>query len=129
MKRYKNIRAVFQNEILSGRCYCILSNLQITDPNLCSIEHYVPLARVSYHLATQRNNIFPAYRIINNLKGQLLPCEYENDKVEILQYALDHYKLRQVDKEIVKAAIKNSYTYNINPCKFCILHTWCENSR
>jgi len=128
MKTYKKLRYQFKRDIRRGSCYCILSGLPIYDPKQLSLEHAVPLSRGAYLETRQDYNIFPAYKIINNLKGNLLPCEWAAHRCDILQNALDRHKLTRDDKEIVEDALNYVKVYNFQPCSICFLYEKCKDS-
>jgi len=129
MKAYKELRAQFKEDVLAGNCYCILSGLKIENLKDLSLEHFVPLSRTEHALATQNQNIFPAHVVINHIKSSLLPCEWQLEKIKLLQKALKKNHLSKHERDIVEKAIQNSYTYNIYPCKLCVLVENCENAR
>lgn len=129
MKNYKKLRYKFKQDIKRGSCYCILSGLKIYDAKQISLEHVVPLCRGPYLETRQDYNIYPAYKIINNLKGSLLPCEWAAQRCSILQYALDRYKLTLNDRKIVEDALNNVKRYKFDPCSICFLYDNCEYSR
>lgn len=128
-KYYKETRQRFRNEIKLEECYCILSGLKIKNINDLSIEHYCPLSRVSYQLSTQEANLYPAYKIINNIKGNLLPCEFEEEKIQLYKMILYKNKLKDHDRKIVEKALDYSDKYIINPCFYCVLLDTCSKNR
>lgn len=123
-KYYKEIREKFRQDVRDGNCYCVLSGLQITNLKDLSLEHYCPQSRVSYNLAKQPANIFPAIRVINSVKSNLLPCTWEFYKVEILQKAITKSHNKR-ERNILQAALDNAPFYKINPCDYCILYNNC----
>lgn len=129
MKTYKELRLKFRYDIRKDDCVCILSGLKIKNINDLSIEHYCPLSRVSYQLSTQESNLYPAYKIINNIKGNLLPCEFEEEKIQLYKKILYKNKLKEHDRKIVENALDYSDKYIINPCFYCILLDSCSKNR
>lgn len=117
---------------MSGNLICILSGLPI-EKNDYSIEHYCPKSRISAPLSEEPQNKYPAIKIINNIKGNLLPCEWCILRKERLYTAFIKWKLKPRQKQIVKQAIQHIESgYNINPCKDCILQNKpleCYNAR
>ena len=100
---------------------CILSGLEIPDGK-GSREHLVPKARV-FPLINGNSNVFPALKIINGIKGDLLPCEFERLKFEIGDKALNNWNIKQVDRNFIRQAmISWEDGYNPNWCDICILN-------
>ena len=126
MYNYKELRRFYFLQIDQNLCRCILSGLLIRDKKQLSLEHYFPLSRGEWHETHQIANVFPAYKILNNLKGSLLGCEWEMMKQKILQKALEKDKLRTADREIVEKALANIKNYHINACDFCINNYKCN---
>ena len=104
-----------------AKSICILSGLPIPAGQK-SKEHYVPRSRLPDAYKGDRNNIYYAIRIINNIKGNLLPCEWEENKYHILTTALT-YHLTTTQKKLIHRAIDNMKHYTIDPCAYCILST------
>ena len=129
MPDYKEIRYNYKKDIKKGTCFCILSGLQINDQTELSLEHFVPLSRGPYYECKQSYNIFPAFKIINGIKGSLLPCEYFENREKLLQKTLSKGHLNRKNTAILKAAIENIPNYKINPCNYCILANCCRDSR
>lgn len=129
MKPYKLLRRKFRYDIRKDDCVCILSGIPILDVKDLSLEHGVPLSRGPHYECTQDYNIFPAYKIINNLKGDLLPCEFWALREKIYKKALWQYKLTQHDKQVIQAALNFIPRYKINPCSMCFLYENCDESR
>lgn len=108
---------------------CILSGLEIP-PGQMNREHYLPKSRVPYYIAQNPYNIYPAIKIINAIKGNLYPCEWEDCKFSLVYQAYENYNLRNADKKIVKRAIEEMQS--INPCDHCLATKYkgyCRYSR
>lgn len=100
---------------------CILSGLDIPDGK-GNLEHLVPRGRV-YPLINGRSNVFPALKIINSIKGNLLPCEFEKLKYKLADKALNDWNIKQVDRNLIREAmIRWDEGYNPNWCDICILN-------
>lgn len=99
---------------------CFLSGLEIPKGKQ-NIEHYVPRSRAPKFITSNPMNLFPAHKVINCIKGNLLPCEWEYTKYELSYKAVHNWHIRNDDREFVKQAIKNWETYIINPCQYCLL--------
>ena len=102
---------------------CCLSGLSITCPQDFSREHFVPKARTTPEFSGDSYNIRPAIKIINSIKGALLPCEWVLVRKERLLYALLHWKLTRHNKSIIMQALDRLATEKdtLNPCQHCIL--------
>ena len=127
MKLYKDLRTRFKKDIKRGACYCILCGNKIENYKDLSLEHLTPIARVNYKLAAKSYNIYPAIRIINTIKGSLLFCEWMNERVDLLQNSLENHKLTTHERILIEKALESTYTYNIDPCDFCIMYKYCQN--
>jgi hypothetical protein len=109
---------------------CFLSGLEIPKGKM-SIEHYAPKSRIPKHLAQQSYNLFPAIKVINFAKGNLMPCEWHEQREYRLEYAYHNWKLKSEDRKIIRKALDKGLP-NINPCDYCICakHTqYCVKSR
>ena len=126
MPDYKELRRFYFLQIDQNLCRCILSGLLITNKKQFSLEHYVPCCRGDWDETHALVNVFPAYKIINNLKGRLLPCEWEMTKKKLMLKALDKNKLKHADRVIVEDALANMKNYIINPCDYCINNIKCN---
>ena len=100
---------------------CFLSGLEIP-PGKYSKEHYVPISRAPRFITSNPANIFPAHRIINHIKQNFLPCEWEDKKWNLTYHALHDWNLKQADKYFVARTLQNWESYSINPCQYCLLH-------
>jgi hypothetical protein len=105
---------------------CFLSGLEIPDGKR-TIEHYVPLSRAPRFITTNPQNKFPAHRIINAIKSDRLPCEWEETKWNLTYRALHYWKLKQEDSYFIVRALQNWESYVINPCEYCLLQ--CNKQR
>lgn len=103
---------------------CFLSGLEIPKGRV-SREHYWPRSLIPSGFHTFKDNIFPAHKAINMIKGNLPPCEWEEQKFDLVYYAIHHYNLKNADKEFCRKALKNWETYRINPCAYCIMSDRC----
>lgn len=126
-KYYKEIREKFRQDVRDGNCYCILSGLQITNLKDLSLEHYCPICRVSYDIAKQYDNLFPAIKVINHLKSGLLPCEWHAQRQNLLSQAIRKAHNNR-DRKIFIDALQNTNFYKINPCTYCVLYETCHLS-
>lgn len=129
MESHRELRTRFKKDVMRGGCRCILSGLPIISLNDLSIEHFYPRSLLSYEMAGLPDNLYPALKVINGIKSDILPCEFFYNREDILKHALKKGHFKKKDEEIVKAAIKNIPYYNIDPCLFCILNNECNNSR
>ena len=102
---------------------CCLSGLLIKKPKDLTVEHYVPKSRTVPDFSQSPYNIRPAIKIINTIKGALLPCEWVLVREERLLYALMHYKLTSHNKSVIIKALDRFATEKdvLNPCQHCIL--------
>lgn len=95
---------------------CFLSGIEIPKGKH-SVEHYVPKCRAR-DVAQHPYNLFPAIKIINHIKGGLMPCEWEDRKYDLIYEAYKHWHIRRDDRPILRQALNGMP--KINPCEFCI---------
>lgn len=126
MSSYSYLRRTYKKLIQLNECYCILSGLKIPTIKDLSMEHYFPQSKGEYEFTHQIKNVFPAIKIINSIKQDKLPCEWEDQKFNLLYRAVHHYNLNDHDYNIVVAAIKNIENYKVDPCLFCINNIKCK---
>lgn len=112
---------------MNGHLICCLSGLPIEKHDY-SIEHYVAKSRILPELANLPGNIFPAIKIINNIKGNLIPCEWHELRVERLYSALIKWKLKPRNKKIIISALQRIESEPVGtiPCNKCILRKYPE---
>lgn len=118
----------------SAPLICCLSGLLIENPKDLSREHYVPKARAPEFYTLFPYNIHPALKIMNSIKGAMLPCEWMLLREEKLTYALDHWNLTAHNRELIIKALDRFATEKgvLDPCQYCILSTapeQCNESR
>ena len=104
---------------------CFLSGLEIPKGKL-SREHYSPKSLITRNFHYTKNNIFPAHKLINEIKGNILPCKWEQKKFDRVLFAIEHYDLRSADREFCRKTLENWETYRINPCQWCIMQNNCN---
>jgi|GEM_PF-6932543 len=110
---------------------CFLSGLEIPDGKK-SVEHYYPKSLLPPRIYNIRENIVIACKILNNVKGNLRPCEWEDRKYELTLYAIKHYRMKYSNRRFLKDALENWKTYKINPCEHCVarkFEEYCVKSR
>lgn len=88
--------------LLCDDVYCSICGQPILKNQKMSIDHYIP----KMHGGTDfRDNLFPAHQICNSIKGDMMPDEFEEQKTELFQRALDTWKLKKSEKTIVANAL------------------------
>ena len=103
---------------------CFLSGLEIPKGRF-SREHYYPVSLLPRNFKNMQQNIFPAHKVINEIKSNMLPCRWEEKKFDRVFYAIEHYDLRSADKEFCRKTLENWEVYRINPCQWCIMQNQC----
>ena len=58
---------------------CFLSGIEIPKGKY-SREHFAPRSKLPERIAQAPNNIYPAIKIFNFIKGNRMPCVWERDK-------------------------------------------------
>lgn len=100
---------------------CILCGLEIPRGKV-SREHLVPKSRACTRITYNPKNIFPAAKIINSLKADLLPCEFWEQKYQLSYKAIKDWNIRREDKDYIRRAVINwQKGYQPNWCKICLL--------
>lgn len=102
---------------------CILSGIEIP-PRKYSVEHYYPRCYLPPEIARNAFNLYPAIKIINNIKGSLRPCEWVNQRYNLIYHAVTHWNMKQADKKLCWEALKGMP--KINPCDYCIASIYSE---
>lgn len=106
---------------MDRQCICILSGLEIPRGKK-NLEHLVPRSRAPRYITNNPLNHFPAHKVINCIKGNLLPCEFEEEKFELSYHAIHNWHIRSDDREFVRHAIQNwENNYHPDWCKLCLL--------
>lgn len=101
---------------------CILSGLEIRKSCLTK-EHLVPRARAAKYITHNPANIFPADKVVNNIKGAYLPCEFEELKYNLTYHALESWKLKFSDREFLQRTLINwEQNYKPDWCEICLLN-------
>lgn len=104
---------------------CFLSGLEIPKGR-ASREHYWPKSLLPHNFYSSQQNIFPAHKVINEIKGNLIPCKWEQKKFDRVYFAIEHYDLRSADREFCRKTLENWETYKQNPCVWCIMQQKCQ---
>lgn len=81
--------------------YCYLCDEPILRSKDLTKEHYCPKSRVPRYIAQSPYNIKPAIKIVNNIKGNLMPCEWEEQKVFLIYRALQCYHLDRFERQLL----------------------------
>lgn len=100
---------------------CFLSGLEIPRGQY-SVEHIVPRFWLPSRYYSLKENKAPAIKVINNIKGIHMPCEWFDMRYELTYHAYNNWKLKRPEKEVVYKALKRfEKSEEINPCQYCIL--------
>lgn len=110
---------------MSDKKICFLSGLEIPKGRF-SKDHYFPRSRIPYNFHYTIQNIFPAHKVINEIKSNLLPCKWEEKKFDRVYFAIEHYDLRSADREFCRKTLENWEQYRIDPCVWCIMQNNCK---
>ena len=105
----------------NGMIYkCVLSGLEIPKGKK-NIEHYCPKSRVPRSIWNNPANLFYAYKVLNFVKGELMPCEWEEQKFELTYYAIRNWNIKEVDRKFLKQTLKHWERWSRNPCDLCLM--------
>lgn len=99
---------------------CVLTDLEIPKGRE-SREHMLPKSRVNRNIWTDPRNIFYAHSKVNEIKSNLLPCEFEELKFKLTYNALVNWNLTQSDRLFLRKALDHWEDIDVNPCKLCLL--------
>lgn len=100
---------------------CILSGLEIPKGKQ-NREHLVPKSRAPQRITCNPLNIFPAHKVINSIKSDLLPCEWDESKWDLCFRAVHNWHIKEDDKDFIRQAIINwEKCYQPNFCEICLL--------
>ena len=99
---------------------CILSDLEIPQGKK-NTEHYCPKSRVPKRIWSDRANLFPAHKVVNCIKGNLMGCEWEELKVNWTYHALHNWNIRPDDKEFLRRTLEHWEEWHRNPCQLCLM--------
>lgn len=114
-----------------SRNVCFLSGLVIPS-NRVSEEHYFPKMDLPYYIANNSANLFIAHSVLNSVKANWKPCEWEAKKIGLTQHAISSYHIKNVDRKFLIQTLENWNHYKINPCDYCLARyykQYCINSR
>lgn len=123
MDSSKELKRAWLVRLKNRDLHCALCGCLIEAREDISVEHYVPKARTTHDLSGNSYNIRPAIKIINSIKGSLLPCEWHLIRRERLLYAIKYWRLTRHDEAIIIKALARLATEKdlLNPCQNCIL--------
>lgn len=98
---------------------CVLCNLEIPKGKE-SREHYLPKSRVPKFIWNNPKNIFDAHYMLNAIKSNYLPCEFEEIKYDITYNAIINWRMPEEDRDFLKKALGNWEVWHRNPCELCL---------
>lgn len=98
---------------------CVLCDLEIPKGKE-SIEHYLPKSRVPMCMWNRQENKFYAHYMLNAIKSNHLPCEWEEMKFDLTYKALINWRIKDDDKKFLREAIANWEIWHRSPCELCI---------
>lgn len=103
--------------------YCFLSGEPIIRLKDLTKEHYCPKSKLPPSIANDPYNIKPAIKIINSIKGDLFPCEWEEQKTERIYHAIRNYNVDRYERALLGLVYEK---FNIegpkDVCPLCILY-------
>lgn len=99
---------------------CVLSGLEIP-PGKENQEHLCPKSRVPKTVWSDPRNIFWAHRVMNTIKGNFMPCEWERAKFDLTYHALQKWNLHKTDKQFLKRALEYWDGWHMDACGLCLL--------
>ena len=117
---------------MKGSLVCFLSGEPIVRQKDITTEHFVPKSLADknapnyaemHAIVTSQYNLHPAIKIINNIKGNLLPCEWEQQKSTRVYKALENYSLDPYERGLLQKllAVWATKPQQGKPCQKCAL--------
>ena len=104
---------------------CFLSGLEIP-PGRFSLDHLYPRSLIPKNFHSCKQNIFPAHKVLNSIKSNMLPCRWEEKKYDRVYFAIQHYKMKPIDRDFLIRTLANWETYKIDACTWCIMQQKCQ---
>lgn len=112
-----------KKKLLETTQYCFLSGEPIIRAKDLTKEHYCPKSKLIPSIANDSYNIKPAIKIINSIKGDLFPCEWEEQKIERVYHAIRNYKLDNYERALLNLVYeKYIIEGQKDVCPMCILY-------
>lgn len=102
---------------------CFLSGIEIPKGKY-SREHLAPRSKVPPEISQQADNIKPSIKIFNYIKGDRFLCQWEEQKYGLVFYAYNNWKLKPIDKKLLREALKGMP--KIDACEHCICNIYKE---
>lgn len=96
---------------------CFLSGIEIPKGQF-SLEHLAPRHYLPKELYSLPQNLFPAIKIFNFVKGDRFPCEWEEQKYDLCYTAYLNWHIKRLDRQLLRQALNGMPKYN--PCDYCI---------
>lgn len=84
-----------------GLIICAICGMPIQPYQKLTIDHWFPKSKFP-EFAKNAKNLFPAHKICNEIKADLMPEEFEKVKAERFRFALEHYNLNRRDKYLIR---------------------------
>ena len=107
---------------------CILSGLEIPQGKF-SVEHYLPRAVCPEYIYNLPNNLFPAIKIYNQVKGHLFPCVWYERRYNLCYRALS-WNIKKSDRLLLLIGLEDGLP-EYDPCEICVAkkhNEWCKKS-
>lgn len=79
--------------------YCAICGCLIEKKDKITLDHHVPKSKGG---ASDASNLLPAHKICNEIKSDIMPDVFEKTKIRRFEYALNNYKLKHRDRQIIK---------------------------
>lgn len=99
---------------------CVLTDLEIPKGR-DSREHMLPKSRVSRRVWSDPRNIYNAHIMVNAIKSNYLPCEFEELKFKLTYNALINWRLTPEDRVFLRKALDHWEEIEWKPCDYCLL--------
>ena len=93
----------FKIELAFEQPTCSICGQPIKKKKKMSLDHYIPRCHGG---KDEASNLFPAHSVCNSIKNDYMPDEFEKNKEELYQNALDNWHLKHKDKLIVADALR-----------------------
>lgn len=103
MNSKKNLKRQWLALLKDDKLYCVLCGQLIINAKDISVEHYVPKSRGG---SKGLYNCFPAHKICNEIKGNLLPDEWNKTKFILIEKAIKSWKITRHERFILLNILK-----------------------
>lgn len=117
----KQLRKEWWRIIKDSELICALCGLPIKSD--LTVEHLAAKSRFPDFIAYNPKFVVPAIKVMNSLKGNLLLCEWEEQKIDLCYKALENWNLKRKERRVIIKALARFATEKpkLTDCQHCLL--------